>query len=159
MSMFYISELLDMDPDEATKKLGKTYKKLFGIIFISVAIIVIFIKSVFPSDFTTSIEIIKIALGFVAVFSLYISFVNHCLTRKHKQTSIQIENRNKTIEIIYKWSLENNTEVLIARKITERLDKAEVAKLSDGYEEVTVSLKDYEMMQPFLPTRRANDIA
>ena len=159
MSMFYISELLDMDPDEATKKLGKTYKKLFGIIFISVAIIVIFIKSVFPSDFTTSIEIIKIALGFVAVFSLYISFVNHCLTRKHKQTSIEMEKKNKAIEMIYKWSLENNTEVLIARKITERLDKAEVAKLSDGYEEVTVSLKDYEMMQPFLPTRRANDIA
>ena len=95
MSMFYISELLDMDPDEATKKLDKTYKKLFGIIFLFVAIIVIFIfiESVFPSDFTTSIEIIKIVLGFVAVFSLYISFVNHCLTRKHKQISIEMEKK------------------------------------------------------------------
>lgn len=159
MSMFNISELFDMKPDEATKKMNKIFMILCGICVLIIAGIGFFIGLIFPNKFEIIIETVKIALGCVAIFSLYISFINLCLARKHKQTSIEMEKKNKAIEMIYKWSLENNTEVLVARKITERLDKAEVAKLSDGYEEVTVSLKDYEMMQPFLPTRRANYIA
>lgn len=159
MSMFNISELFDMKPDEASKKMNKIFMILCGICVLIIAGIGFFIDLIFPNKFKIIIETVKIALGCVAIFSLYISFINLCLARKHKQTSIEMEKKNKAIEMIYKWSLENNTEVLVARKITERLDKAEVAKLSDGYEEVTVSLKDYEMMQPFLPTRRANYIA
>lgn len=158
MSIFNISELLDMNPDEATKKMNTIYKILCGIGIILVTVICLFIEVIFPQESALSIEIIKIALGCVAVFSLYFSFINHCLIRKHKQISIDMEKKNKAIEMIYKWSLENDAEVLIARKITERLDKAEIAKLSDGCEEVTVSLKDYEMMQLFLPERKTDDI-
>ena len=145
-----------MKPDEATKKMNKIFMILCVICILIIAGISLFIGLIFPNKPEIIIETVKIALGCVAIFSLYISFINFCLARKHKQTSIEMEKKNKAIDMIYKWSLENNAEVLIARKITERLDKSEVAKLSYGCEEVTVSLKDYEMMQLFLPERKTD---
>ena len=149
-----------MNPDESIKKMNKIYNRLcvISVFLVVFVIIAILMEATFKYESKIIIEIIKLVLGCVAIFSLYISFMNHCLARKHKQTSIEMEKKNKAIEMLYKWSLENNTEVLIARKITERLDKAEIAKLSDGCEEVTVSLKDYEMMQLFLPERKTDDI-
>lgn len=160
MSIFNMYELLDMNPDESIKKMNKIYNRLcvISVFLVVFVIIAILMEATFKYESKIIIEIIKLVLGCVAIFSLYISFMNHCLARKHKQTSIEMEKKNKAIEMLYKWSLENNTEVLIARKITERLDKAEIAKLSDGCEEVTVSLKDYEMMQLFLPERKTDDI-
>lgn len=57
-----------------------------------------FIDLIFPNKFKIIIETVKIALGCVAIFSLYISFINLCLARKHKQTSIEMEKKNKAIE-------------------------------------------------------------
>lgn len=164
MSIFNMYELLDMNPDESIKKMNKIYNRLcvISVFLVVFVIIAILMEATFKYESKIIIEIIKLVLGCVAIFSLYISFMNHCLARKHKQTSIEMEKKNKAIEMLYKWSLENNTEVLIARKITEHLDDENVAKLSDACEAITVSLKDYEMMHPFLPkikTSETDDIS
>ena len=102
MSMFNISELFDMKPDEATKKMNKIFMILCGICVLIIAVIGFFIGLIFPNKCEIIIETVKIALGCVAIFSMYISFINLCLARKHKQTSIEMEKKNKAIEMIYK---------------------------------------------------------
>lgn len=77
--------------------------------------------------------------------------LNLCLNRLHKKTSIDIEMKHKAIDLLMKWSIENTPEILISRKIVERMDKKEIIKLANGNEKVVISQNDYNMLKSFMP--------
>lgn len=152
MEIFDIIKILDMPPDASALKLTRWYTKLC---IISGFVIAVFIgiACYFPDKYEMIIDIVKIVLGGIAIFSLYMSFINHCLARRHKQASIEIEKKNKAIDMVFTWTLGNTAEMLIARKITEHLKTTEVVKLAGGNESLTISLRDYKILQLFLPEK------
>ena len=84
------------------------------------------------------------------VFTLANLFVQSCVTRKHKQISIDLEKANKAIDLLYQWSRDSNAEMLLARKIVDRLDDRETQKLVIGNEPINVPKSDYEMLSGFM---------
>jgi len=88
------------------------------------------------------------------VFTLAILFVQSCVARKHKQISIDLEKANKAIDLLYQWSKDSNADMLLARKIVDRLNDSETTKLVSGNVPINISKSDYEMLRGFLPQYR-----
>jgi len=98
-----------------------------------------------------TLSIYKVFFSAGIVFTLAILLVQSCVTRKHKQISIDLGKANKAIDLIYQWSKDSNAEMLLARKIVDRLNACETQKLVIGDEPINVSKSDYEMLKGFLP--------
>ena len=99
----------------------------------------------------STLSIYKVFFSAGIVFTLAILFVQSCVTRKHKQISIDLGKANKAIDLMYQWSKDSNAEMLLARKIVDRLNVCETQKLVIGDEPINVSKSDYEMLRGFLP--------
>ena len=52
-----------------------------------------------------------------------------------------------------KWSMENTPEIVMSKKIVERMDKKEIIKLAKGNEKVVISRIDYSMLRSFMPEK------
>ena len=90
-------------------------------------------------------------LGFSIVLTLLMLFIQSCITRKHKQSEFDMHKFHKALELIYNWSKDSTPEMLLARKIVDRLKMEEMKKLVDGNETIRITNKDYEMLSSFLP--------
>ena len=98
-------------------------------------------------------DIIQTTIGAFAFISFYIAILNLCLNRIHKKTSIDIEMKNRAIDLLMKWSMENTPEIVMSKKIVERMDKKEIIKLAKGNEKVVISRIDYSMLRSFMPEK------
>lgn len=98
-------------------------------------------------------EICKVLGSLAAVFSLVIVLMQTCIARTHKQTSIDLQKSYKAIELIYEWSKDSSAEMLLVRKIVDRMKAEEVKKLADGNAPVMISMDDYRMLSGFLPNK------
>lgn len=90
-------------------------------------------------------------LGFSIAFTLLMLFIQSCITRKHKQSEFDMHKFHKALDLIYNWSKDSTPEMLLARKIVDRLKIDEMKKLVDGNETIRITNKDYEMLSGFLP--------
>ena len=98
-------------------------------------------------------EIGKAFGSLAAIFSLVIVLMQTCIARTHKQTSIDLQKSYKAIELIYEWSKDSSAEMLLVRKIVDRMKVEEVKKLADGNSPVMISMDDYRMLSGFLPNK------
>jgi len=149
---FDIEKLLLLTPEEYSVCMGKAAK--WGIIF-TIVLLVCFLSALifFKEHRETMFYIVQAFFSAVAIFSLIALFIQSCITRKHKQTSITLQKSYKTIELIYEWSKDSSTEMLLARKIVDKMQLEEVKKLAEGNAPISISVKDYEMLCGFLPDR------
>lgn len=150
MWLFDISKLLDMEFKDSVQKMIDMIKK---IVFFGIIIIIIEIAASWYWSIENIRDIIQTTIGAFAFISFYIAILNLCLNRIHKKTSIEIEKRHRTIDLLMKWSMENTPEALISRKIVDRMDKKETFKLADGNERVVISRVDYNVLSSLLPEK------
>lgn len=146
MWLFDISKLLDMKFEDSVQKMIDMVKK---IVFFGIIIIIIEIPASWYWSIGNIRDIIQTTIGAFAFISFYIAMLNLCLNRLHKKTSIEM--KHKAIDLLMKWSIENTPEILISRKIVERMDKKEIIKLANGNEKVVISQNDYNMLKSFMP--------
>ena len=150
MWLFNISKLLDMKFEDSVQKMIDMVK---WIVFVAITIIIIEIAASRYWSIENIRDIIQTTIGAFAFISFYIAILNLCLNRIHKKTSIEIEKRHRTIDLLMKWSMENTPEALISRKIVDRMDKKETFKLADGNERVVISRFDYNVLSSLLPEK------
>lgn len=150
MWLFNISKLLDMKFEDSVQKMIDMVK---WIVFVAITIIIIEIAASRYWSIVNIRDIIQTTIGAFAFISFYIAILNLCLNRIHKKTSIEIEKRHRTIDLLMKWSMENTPEALISRKIVDRMDKKETFKLADGNERVVISRVDYNVLSSLLPEK------
>lgn len=150
MWLFNISKLLDMKFEDSVQKMIDMVK---WIVFVAITIIIIEIAASRYWSIENIRDIIQTTIGAFAFISFYIAILNLCLNRIHKKTSIEIEKRHRTIDLLMKWSMENTPEALISRKIVDRMDKKETFKLADGNERVVISRVDYNVLSSLLPEK------
>lgn len=98
-------------------------------------------------------DFIQTTIGAFAIISFYIAMLNLCINRIHKKTSIDMEMKHKAIDLLMKWSMENTPEIVMSKKIVERMDKKEIIKLAKGNEKVVISRIDYSMLRSFMPEK------
>lgn len=150
MWLFNISKLLDMKFEDSVQKMIDMVQ---WIVFVAITIIIIEIAASRYWSIENIRDIIQTTIGAFAFISFYIAILNLCLNRIHKKTSIEIEKRHRTIDLLMKWSMENTPEALISRKIVDRMDKKETFKLADGNERVVISRVDYNVLSSLLPEK------
>ena len=147
-------ELLKMDIHEYISYMSKV---IGYIIFIFVASIILFTILAYAYTENMKIFIEKIVpfyrtiFGFGVIFTLLMLFIQSCMTRKHKQSDFDLHKSHKALDLIYSWSKDSTPEMLLARKIVDRLKVEEMKKLVDGNEPITIANKDYDMLLSFLP--------
>lgn len=101
--------------------------------------------------FDTIIKCYGLVIESGALITLVLLFLQSCIMRKHKQTSIDMQKSYKAIDLMYRWANDSTAEMLLARKIVDKMKDSEVKKLSDGNEAVIISNEDYMMLKGFLP--------
>lgn len=161
--LFNPKQLLELNIDEYIIYISSVLKR---IMFIFVILIVL-APSVFfyisydlnheNSMFQNIISLCRLIFSAGILFTLAMLFTQSCLTRKHKQVSIDMEKSHKAVDLLYKWSCESNAEMFLARKIVDRMKDKEVKKLTVGNEKVTVSNEDYDMMRDFFPKNMVHE--
>lgn len=150
MWLFNISKLLDMEFEQSVQKMIDMVKR---IVFGAIIIITIEITASWYWSIENIRDIIQTTIGAFAFISFYIAILNLCLNRIHKKTSIDIEMKHRAIDLLMKWSMENTPEIVMSKKIVERMDKKEIIKLAKGNEKVVISRIDYSMLRSFMPEK------
>ena len=150
MWLFNISKLLDMEFEQSVQKMIDIVKR---IVFGAIIIITIEITASWYWSIENIRDIIQTTIGAFAFISFYIAILNLCLNRIHKKTSIDIEMKHRAIDLLMKWSMENTPEIVMSKKIVERMDKKEIIKLAKGNEKVVISRIDYSMLRSFMPEK------
>ena len=150
MWLFDISKLMDMEFEQSMKNIFNFAKWTMIVAFLAIIIEIIAYYNCWIENIR---DIIQTTIGAFAFISFYIAILNLCLNRIHKKTSIEIEKRHRTIDLLMKWSMENTPEALISRKIVDRMDKKERFKLADGNERVVISRVDYNVLSSLLPEK------
>lgn len=150
MWLFDISKLLDMEFKDSVQKMIDMIKK---IVFFGIIIIIIEIAASWYWSIENIRDIIQTTIGAFAFIPFYIAILNLCLNRIHKKTSIDMEMKYKAIDLLMKWSMENTPEIVMSKKIVERMDKKEIIKLAKGNEKVVIPRIDYSMLRSFMPEK------
>lgn len=150
MWLFNISKLLDMEFEQSVQKMIDMVKR---IVLGAIVIITIEITASWYWSIENIRDIIQTTIGAFAFISFYIAILNLCLNRIHKKTSIDIEMKHRAIDLLMKWSMENTPEIVMSKKIVERMDKKEIIKLAKGNEKVVISRIDYSMLRSFMPEK------
>ncbi len=150
MWLFNISKLLDMEFEQSVQKMIDMVKR---IVLGAIIIITIEITASWYWSIENIRDIIQTTIGAFAFISFYIAILNLCLNRIHKKTSIDIEMKHRAIDLLMKWSMENTPEIVMSKKIVERMDKKEIIKLAKGNEKVVISRIDYSMLRSFMPEK------
>lgn len=150
MWLFNISKLLDMEFEQSVQKMIDMVKR---IVLGAIIIITIEITASWYWSIENIRDIIQTTIGAFAFISFYIAILNLCLNRIHKKTSIDIEMKHRAIDLLMKWSMENTPEIVMSKKIVERMDKKEIIKLARGNEKVVISRIDYSMLRSFMPEK------
>lgn len=150
MWLFNISKLLDMEFEQSMKNIFNFAKWTMIVAFLAIIFEIIAYYNCWIENL---MDIIQTTIGALAFFSLNIAILNLCLNRIHKKTSIDMEMKHKAIDLLMKWSIENTPEILISRKIVERMDKKEIIKLANGNEKVVIPRIDYSMLRSFMPEK------
>ena len=150
MWLFNISKLLDMEFEQSVQKMIDMVKR---IVLGAIIIITIEITASWYWSIENIRDIIQTTIGAFAFISFYIAILNLCLNRIHKKTSIDIEMKHRAIDLLMKWSMENTPEIVMSKKIVERMDKKEIIKLAKGNEKVVISRIDYSMLRLFMPEK------
>lgn len=150
MWLFNISKLLDMEFEQSVQKMIDMVKR---IVLGAIIIITIEITASWYWSIENIRDIIQTTIGAFAFISFYIAILNLCLNRIHKKTSIDIEMKHRAIDLLMKWSMENTPEIVMSKKIVERMDKKEIIKLAKGNEKVVISQIDYSMLRSFMPEK------
>ena len=136
MWLFNISKLLDMEFEQSVQKMIDMVKR---IVLGAIIIITIEITASWYWSIENIRDIIQTTIGAFAFISFYIAILNLCLNRIHKKPSIDIEMKHRAIDLLMKWSMENTPEIVMSKKIVERMDKKEIIKLAKGNEKVVIS--------------------
>ena len=150
MWLFNISKLLDMEFEQSVQKMIDMVKR---IVLGAIIIITIEITASWYWSIENIRDIIQTTIGAFAFISFYIAILNLCLNRIHKKTSLDIEMKHRAIDLLMKWSMENTPEIVMSKKIVERMDKKEIIKLAKGNEKVVISRIDYSMLRSFMPEK------
>lgn len=132
--------LIEQDIDEYIDYMSTIFKIFLGILVVMVTVSVfafvsgwfIFDKIIERDSLNILLQILKIIFGIYVLGSLMILIIQSCLSRKHKQTSINLEKSHKAIDMLYKWSSESTVEMYLARKIVDKMKDEEIKKLVDG---------------------------
>lgn len=150
--LFDPQKLLALSIEDYTSYMSKSIRNII-LIFLCVLVAIPFILWFFLCHdiLNVSLQIYQIIFSAGIVITLAMLFIQSCVTRKHKQDSIDSQKSNIAIELLYQWSKDSNAEMLLARKIVDRMNDAETKKLVDGNEPVSIAKLDYDMLKGFLP--------
>ena len=150
IKLFDLEVLLELTPKTYNSYMGKVIQ--WGLrILILLLFIFFFSVYYFEQEREFLFKLMQAGISVGALFSLIILFIQSCIVRQHKQTSIALQKSYKAIKLIYEWSKDSSAEMLLARKIVDKMQLEEVKKLADSTSPVSVAIKDYDMLRGFLP--------
>lgn len=151
----YLEKLLELNIQDYISYMSNFIRVIFGIFFcLILSFFTLFAYSHINGQVNfwgETVTFYRTLLGFSIVFTLLMLFIQSCITRKHKQSEFDIHKFHKALDLIYNWSKDSTPEMLLARKIVDRLKIEEMKKLVDGNEIIRITNKDYEMLSGFLP--------
>lgn len=139
-----------LDLNEIVSKTTKEYMNFFSVIL--VCGLVLFILNIFVIVLYYGIALPvpqmiydgRLLAIIPAVLTLYVFYINSCITRFHEQGRIEITKMTKAIDLINKWNEALTPDVMHARSIVDKLDRYAAATLF-GKEEIVVDFDDYKV--------------
>ena len=143
---FYLTRLLGLPPSDYMKEMNRYFNiAVCGVVISALLGIVIICHISHNELFDDIIAYLRLLLNLSVLVSITLLFIQSCTMRIHADTNYMLQKSHKAMDMLYKWSMDLGIELLLARKIVDRLNEHDVeclVKCQPFY----LYINDYEIL-------------